>query len=180
VLFHPKTFGTPRAVNSLRIIMSKTAVGLFEKPSVADQVVHELGASGFPRSEIRLLREPLDMPVSEVTSIPHVDFEVRLGRDLEAIGASAGEANAYVQGVRRGGVLVFATGSNEGVDSAAEIMNRHGAINVEELIGREPGNGGNIGENVSLPREDMPPVHEMATQTGRIRQSGDGVRMFVW
>jgi hypothetical protein len=160
--------------------MSKTAVGLFKDPSVADQVVHELEANGFPRSEIRLLKEPLDMPLTEVTSIPHVEFEVSLGRDLEAIGASAGEANAYVQGVRLGGVLVFATGSNEGVDSAAEIMNRHGAMNVEELIGREPGNDGRIGENKSLAREDMPPVHEMATQTGRVRQSGDGVRMFVW
>jgi hypothetical protein len=30
--------------------MSKTAVGLFENPGVADQVVHDLEASAFPRA----------------------------------------------------------------------------------------------------------------------------------
>ena len=160
--------------------MSKTAVGLFQNPVVADQVVQELEARAFPRSEIRVLREPLDMPVPEVTSIPHVDFEVSLGRELEGIGASVGEANAYVQGVRQGGSLVFATGSNDSVDTAAEVMNRHGALNVEELIGREPGNAGSVGETKSLPREEMASLGAMSTQTGRIRTSGDGVRVFVW
>jgi hypothetical protein len=159
--------------------MSKTAVGLFENQGVADQVVHDLDASGFPRNEIRLLREPLDMAVSGVTSIPHTDFEVGLGRELKAIGASEGEANAYVQEVRRGGVLVFATGSSEEVDNAAGIMNRHGAVTVEELVGREPGNGRIAGGSLPLSRDaDTHPFD--STQTGRIRQSGDGVRMFVW
>jgi len=154
--------------------MSKTAVGLFENPGVAEQVVHDLDASGFPRNEVRTIKESLDMAVTGVTSIPHTDFEVGLGRDLAAIGASEGESNAYVQEVRRGGVLVFATGS-----SAAAIMNRHGAITVEELIGREPGNGRIAGASLPLVREEMPSIHD-TTQTGRIRQSGDGARMFVW
>lgn len=160
--------------------MPKTAVGLFEKPEVADQVVHDLDASGFPRKEIRLIREPLDLPVSEATSIPHVDFEVSLGRELVGMGASAGEANAYVEGVRRGGVLVFATGSGIDVDNAAAIMNLRGAIGVEELIGREPGADGKIGQELSLPREGLAAVGGTSSQTGRVRQSGDGVRMFVW
>jgi hypothetical protein len=153
--------------------MSKTAVGLFENPSVADQVVTDLDACAFPQNEIRVLSEPLDMAVAGVTSIPHVDFEVGLGRELQAIGANVQEANAYIQGVRHGKVLVFATGSNQEVDNAAEIMNRHGAIKLEELIGREPVNGG-------LPANYLPAAHNDSLQTGRIRQSGDGVRMFVW
>jgi hypothetical protein len=75
--------------------------------------------------------------------------------------------------MRRGGVVVFATGSNAEVDKAAEIMNRHGAIEVEEFIGREPNTGGIIDEN-------MPVVHDISPQSGRIRQSGGGARMFVW
>jgi hypothetical protein len=158
--------------------MSKTAVGLFENPGVADQVVRDLDAGSFPRKEIRVLKEPLGMAVTEVTSIPHTDFEVGLDRDLKAIGASPEEASAYVQEVRRGGVLVFATGSGPEVDQAAEIMSRHGAIKVEELTGREPGARGMTGESLPLSRgANMP--HD-ATQTGRVRQSGDGVRMFVW
>jgi len=160
--------------------MSKTAVGLFENQGVADLVAHDLGAGDFPRTKIRILREPLDMAVTGVTSIPHTDFEVGLGRELKAIGASEGEAKAYVQQVRLGGVLVFATGSSEEVDNAAGIMNRHCAIAVEELIGREPGIGTAAGGNLPLSRDaNTPPLHD-TTQTGRVRQSGDGVRMFVW
>jgi hypothetical protein len=108
-----------------------------------------------------------------IMGTPHTDFEVGLNREIKAIGASEFEANAYVQGVRRGGVLVFATGSNAEVDTAAEIMNRRGAIEVEEFIGRKPNTAGVIDEN-------MPAVQDISAQTGRIRQSGDGARVFVW
>jgi hypothetical protein len=143
--------------------MSKTAVGLFEDPGVADQVVHDLDASAFPRNEIRVLGEPRDMSMTGLTGTPRTDFEVGLNRELKAIGASDREASAYVQGVRRGGVLVFATGSNEQVDSAAEIMNRHDALEVEELIGSEPSTSGLASERVA-----------------RIQLSRGGVRMFTW
>ena len=68
--------------------MSKTAVGLFENPGLADQVVHDLEAGGFPRNEIRILGESLDMAGSGVTSTPNIDFEVSLNRDLRKIGAT--------------------------------------------------------------------------------------------
>ena len=153
--------------------MSKTAVALFEKPSVADQVVHDLGTSGFPQNEIRIRREPLDMAVTGVMSFPDTDFEVGLEQELKAIGATLREANAYAQGVRRGGVLVFSTGSNAGVHNAGEIMNRHGAIEIEQLTGGEPNDAEMIGENVSF-------VPDSSSQAGRIRESGGGARMFVW
>jgi len=154
--------------------MSKTAVGLFENPGVADQVAHDLDTSAFPRNEVRILGEPLSMAVTGDTSTPRTDFEVGLNRELRTIGASDREAEAYVQGVRRGGVIVFATGSSEAVDNATEVMNRHGAIEVEELIGSEPGSSG------SLTGESLPPMQVSSDQTGRIRQSGGGARMFAW
>jgi hypothetical protein len=52
-------------------------------------------------------------------------------------------------------------------------MNRHAATKVEELTGGELAHGSLTGVN-------LPPVHIDSLQTGRIRQSGDGVRMFVW
>jgi len=48
--------------------MSKTAVGLFENPGVADQVVHDLDARAFPRNEIHILGEPREMSGDGVTS----------------------------------------------------------------------------------------------------------------
>jgi hypothetical protein len=113
--------------------MAKTAVGLFENPSSVDDVVHELEASGFPRNDVRVLGEPREMAGSGVMSTPHTDFEVDLIRELRTIGAAEADAEAYVEGVRRGGVMVFATGSDEKADVAAEIMNRHGVVEIEEL-----------------------------------------------
>jgi hypothetical protein len=153
--------------------MSKTAVGLFHSPSVADQVVQDLDASAFPRNEIRILGEPRDMSVSGAMSTPRLDFEVGLSRELEAIGATADEANAYVQGVRRGGVLVFASGTSAQADKASEIMNRHGAIEVEELVGSGL-------PTDRLGGETMTRIQDSSSQTGRISQTGSGARMFVW
>ena len=153
--------------------MSKTAVGLFENPGVADQVVRDLEASGFPEKDVRILSESLDMPGSGVMGIPNIDFEVSLNRDLRKIGASGPEAEAYVKGVRRGGVLVFASGSNERIDTAAEIMNRHSPIDVEELTGGELDLPSTTGENVT-------PTQTRSVQTGRVRQSGGGARVFAW
>jgi hypothetical protein len=70
-------------------------------------------------------------------------------------------------------VLVFATGSDDQVNSAADIMNRHGAAEVEELTGREPNTGRITGEDMPLAQSDF-------SQTGRVRQQGSGARMFVW
>jgi hypothetical protein len=153
--------------------MSKTAVGLFKNPGVADQVVHDLDASGFPRGEVRRLGEDRDMGDTGMMGTPHTDFAVGLDRELRRIGASDPEAHAYVQGVRRGGVLVFATGSDDQVNSAADIMDRYGAAEVEELTGREPNTDRIAGQGMPLVQSDL-------SQTGRIRQPGSGARMFVW
>ena len=114
------------------------------------------------------------MPVTGIMSTPRTDFQVRLEMELKAIGATTPEANAYAQGVARGGVLVFATGSVQEVDSASEIMNRLGAMEVEELTGNAPNLTGVIETGASLAYTGS------ATQTGRTRQSGGGARMFVW
>ena len=142
--------------------MSKTAVGLFEHPGVVDLVVRDLDASAFPRDKIRTIGEPREMEGDGVTSTPRIDFEVGLNRELTAIGASSREADAYVQGVRRGGVLVLATGSNEQVD-----------MELAELNGSRP-------ETLSVPSENMTPMLDGSPQTGRIAQPGGGARMFVW
>jgi hypothetical protein len=153
--------------------MAKTAVGLFENRGLVDEVVRDLEASGFPRNDVRILGEPREMAGTGVMDIPHTDFEVDLIRELKTIGATEADAEAYVQGVRRGGVMVFATDSGEKTDAAAEIMNRHHAVEIEELNGSEP----------HLPRtdgNDMAPGRDSSVLAGRVRSSGGGARLFVW
>src|SRR4030095_617564 len=92
--------------------MPKTTVGLFKNPVVVQDVVRELEALGFPRNEISTLREQATFDVTGVMSFARLDFETDLIRELTRIGATKAEANAYVEGLQRGGALVFATGSD--------------------------------------------------------------------
>ena len=153
--------------------MAKTAVGLFENSGLVDGVVRDLAASGLLQKDVRVLREPVEMPGSGLMSTPHSDFEAALIRDLTAFGVIEADAEAYVQGVRRGGVMVFATGIGGKADKAAEIMNSHGAVEVEKISASRP----------ALPNADLGeenPLRDHSTQTGRVRCPGSGARLFVW
>jgi hypothetical protein len=153
--------------------MNKTAVGLFENSGSADEVVHDLEASGFPKNDVRVLGEPREMAGSGLMSTPHTDFEAGLIRDLRAFGVIEADAEDYVQGVRRGGVMVFATGSGDKAEAATEIMNRHGAVEVEKISASRP-------ELPSADSGEALPGREQTVQIGRDRSSGSGARLFVW
>jgi hypothetical protein len=153
--------------------MTKTAVGLFESSRLADEVVRDLEATGFPKNDVRVLGEPREMAGSGLMSTPHTDFEVGLIRDLTAFGVIEADAEDYVQGVRRGGVMVFATGSGDKAEAATEIMNRRGAVEVEKISASRP----------ELPNADSGesiPGRKQSVQIGRDRSSGSGARLFVW
>jgi len=155
--------------------MAKTAVGLFESPERVDDVVREIEALGFPRNEIRTLEEPRMFEITGVMSFPRLDFEVEVRRELARVGATRAEMEAYVDGLRRGGALVFATasGEDEKVDAAAEILNRRGAIGLDELTGPEP--------HLPYPaHEGMSAGANVSVLAGRVRQSGGGACLFVW
>ena len=153
--------------------MAKTAVGLFENPGSVDEVVRDLEASGFPGKDVRVLGEPREMAGSGLMSTPHTDFEVGLVRDLTAFGVVEADAEAYVRGVRRGGVMVFASGSDDRSEAAIEIMNRHGAVEMEKISASRP-------ELPSMDNDEAPRDRDSSVQTGRSRSSGGGARLFVW
>jgi hypothetical protein len=152
--------------------MPKTVVGLFENPALVDDAVREIEALGFPRQEVRTLQEPVSFAVTGVMSFPRLDFETDLSRELSRIGATDPEAHAYVEGLRRGGALVFATGSDEQIASASRVMNSRGAAEIEEVIGTEPQMP--VVSHRLMPRRDTPVL------AGRVRESGGGACVFVW
>jgi len=153
--------------------MPKTAVALFQNADVVDRVVREIEALGIPRNEVQRLEEPKTFEISGVMSFPRLDFEVDLRRELSRIGASKAEADDYVEGLRQGGALVFATALDDKVDAAAAVMNRYGAVDLEESSGPEP-------ELPHVAAEGAPPIHDAQVTTGRIRQTGEGATFFVW
>ncbi len=153
--------------------MAKTAVGLFENPGSVDEVVRDLVAGGFPREDVRVLGEPRDMEGGGVMSTPRTDFEVGLLRDLTAFGVIEADAKDYVEGVRRGGVMIFATASGDKAEGATDIMNRHGAVEIEKISGSRP-------ELPSAELNEASPTHDPAVQSGRFRTRGTGARLFTW
>jgi hypothetical protein len=153
--------------------MPKTAVGLFEKPSIVDDVIREIEALGFPRNEIRTVDQPVSFDVTGVMSFSRFEFEGDLIRELTRIGMTQAEAQIYIEGLRRGGALVFATGSDKNVDTAADIMNRRGAVDIEETIGPEPQSPGVV-------RESTTPIRGNVLMSRRANQLGRGARLFTW
>lgn len=153
--------------------MPKTTVGLFRDPRIVEDVVRQIEALGFPRNEVRIVDEPRAFEVTGVMSFARLDFEVDLMRELTRIGATRAEAEEYVEGLRRGGALVFATGSDEKADVAAAIMNGRGAVEIEETSGPEP-------HLPTVIRQNVAPMTETSVMAGRIRQPGGGACVFVW
>ena len=153
--------------------MPKTVVGLFENSGLVDDVVRDIEALGFPRQEVQTVTEPLTFDVTGVMSFPRIDYEVQMSRELTRIGATEAESKVYVDGLRRGGSLVFATGSEEKIRSAGDVMNTYVAVDIEEMQGTEPQMPGVIHPNLT-------PMRDGALVAGRIAQSGGGPRCFVW
>ena len=89
--------------------MPKTAVGLFENPGLVDERRPRDRGPWFSSERGSHLTEPATFEVTGVMSFPRLDFEVDLVRELTRIGATKAESQAYVEGLRRGGALVFAT-----------------------------------------------------------------------
>ena len=151
--------------------MTQTAVGLFKNSTLAQETIEALKTEGFAANNLRLLVEPRYMRVTGVLSIPDNDFCAALRRDLRAMGAKDDEAQAYVQGVRHGGALVFANGTAEQAQGCVDVMSRHQGSNVEELATCESMHHG---------AERPLPSRNDYVQAGRTRLSGGGARIFVW
>lgn len=153
--------------------MPKTAVALFKDPGFVEDAVREIEKLGIPKQEVRTLEEPGTFPVNGVMSFTRLDFEVELKHALNEIGATESEEEAYIRGLRNGGVLVLASGPDESVEAAAQIMNRRGGMDLEKSGGPEP----------ELPEpdlEDALPSRDTPLQTGRIREVTPGAHLFVW
>lgn len=153
--------------------MPKTAVALFKNPASVEGVLKEIEGLGIPKQELQTLEEPFTFPVNGAMSFTRADYEAELKHALSEIGATESEEKAYIQGLRKGGALVFASGPDQKVEEAAKIMNRRGAMDLEKTSGAEP-------ELPEADIEDAVPSREAPVQAGRIQEAGSGAQLFVW
>jgi hypothetical protein len=153
-------------------VMKTTAVGLFAQSETAEAVVNALRESGIASDEIRVLARPVASSVDSATSTPGLDFVAALAEDLRSMGANDSELEAYLDGVRNGNVLVFASGNAAQADSAAQVMNRFEPAEMHELAGAIPelpaAHVGEVGTNILSMKGD------------RARAQATGARVFTW
>ena len=131
----------------------------------------EIEKVGIPKRDVRTLDTP-GAPVNGVMSFGRLDFEIELRHALSEIGAKDSKKEEYIQGLRHGSVLVLASGSDQVVEAAAQIVNRKGAVDLEKSSGPEA--------DLSEPDfGNAVPTRDTSLQAGRIRE-GAGAHLFVW
>jgi uncharacterized protein (TIGR02271 family) len=144
--------------------MAKIVIGLFNDRSEAQQVVQALGNDGFRREDIRTLTSQEGASVGTLT----------------AHGVPEAEAQAYAEGLRRGGAVVLVDAADERAERAVAIMERYPAADLEPRTGagaaRERGRSdARAGETGDV----KVPVVEEELQVGTRQVQRGGVRLYT-
>jgi uncharacterized protein (TIGR02271 family) len=144
--------------------MAKTVIGLFDDRREAQHIVQALVDDGFRREDIRTLTSQEEASVGA----------------LSAHGVPEAEAQAYADGVRRGGALVLVDAADDRADRAVAIMERPPAVDRETRTGtdaaREPGRSGTRGVETG---DVNIPVVEEELQVGTRQVQRGGVRLYT-
>src|SRR5262245_15069171 len=114
--------------------MAKTLVALYDTFTDAEQVVQELIADDFSRSDMHLA---LDHTKSLTAHTSSVEWDsayegANLFDTLADLGVPYDEANAYTEGVRRGGTLVVVESSDDRAERGMEILRRLHPVDIHE------------------------------------------------
>jgi stress response protein YsnF len=102
-------------------MMSKTIVALFNEKSEAEKARQDLIRTGLQQSGIR------------VEDYSSTDISSRF-RNLKSIGVPERHAEAYCEGLRRGGGLLIASVDETSVPEARNVLQRDGAVNVDQRV----------------------------------------------
>jgi uncharacterized protein (TIGR02271 family) len=172
--------------------MVNTVVGLLDNRAEAEKAVRDLVSAGFTRDHIHVTASDVEYERELGTRPPAGEssgfrgFMERLGlwesrrRD---IGLPAEDIGYYSEGVRRGGLLVSVETDEGHIDRAAEILEDHGAVNVEEKAAEWQRSGwsaptasttattaGRAGEEARIPVvEEQLKVGKRAVRRGGVR-----------
>src|ERR671915_137842 len=120
--------------------MAKTLVGLYDTFTESKQVVQELVENGFLRSDIKLATHSAEDVQGYDVDYTYAETAVSTGRGRGVIdlltrsGVPQSEADAYAEGVRRGGTLVLVKAQDEQMDLGLEIMNRVHSVDIDTRV----------------------------------------------
>jgi uncharacterized protein (TIGR02271 family) len=144
--------------------MAKTVIGVFQDLSKAQEVVRALVDDGVRREDIRTLTSQEGAAVGTLT----------------AVGVPEPEAQAYVEDVRRGGVLVLADTPDDRVDRAVALMERYATVDLEAQTGADTARErGRSGIREVETGDVKVPVVEEELQVGTRQVRRGGVRLYT-
>ncbi|HVX66438.1 MAG TPA: hypothetical protein VHA11_07545 [Bryobacteraceae bacterium] len=179
--------------------MAKAVIGMFDKNAHAEEVVRELQSVGFSGDDLQIVVNRPDLETGPALGGPLEDMGTESGlgagtatassthragiiRALRSMGVPEEQAEEYAEGVSRGAALVIARSSDERADAAADLMDHHNALRVEERAAEWSAAGwkrrfARAGEDRGLsPRRRTADT----VQVGRDRTEAGGARIFVW
>lgn len=109
----------------------KTVVGILDGHKEAEKLQKDLIDSGFRRDAVKIER----CDAKEAAGAARKEGKGFFQRVKELFGSSdvpEEHRDLYAEGVRRGGCLLAVSAEDNEADRAVEIMNRHGAVDIEK------------------------------------------------
>jgi uncharacterized protein (TIGR02271 family) len=113
-------------------MQQQTIVAHFDDRSQAQQAMNALVEAGLPRSAIRLLPEAQTGYQRTGSSYDHARDEGGFLASLDDLAMSDEDRYSYAEGMSRGGVTLGVTTDDAHVDRIVEIVERHGAVDMDE------------------------------------------------
>lgn len=158
--------------------MPTTVVGLFRSMSQAESAIQDLITCGIPLDQTRVIAAGA--------------AKGAVLEDLEQAGVSEDDALLFYEGTQRGNALVIARADNDLAGRAADILDSHGAEDVEErakewrLMGLpeavpetsdDPSASATNGRTAGLEHQRSIPVVEEQLEVGKRQVERGGVRV---
>ncbi|HYE37307.1 DUF2382 domain-containing protein [Methylocaldum sp.] len=177
--------------------MLNTVVGLLDTRSEAEKVVHDLEREGFGRDHIHVLTSDVEYErelgtaggAQKESGLRYVLSKLGLLEERrQEIGLPVEDIRYYSEGVRRGGLLVTVETDESHADRAAQILEEHGAVNIEERATQwqqagttQPpmGKAGTTTEPIRGSEEAKIPVVEEELKVGKRAVKRGGVRVYT-
>lgn len=106
----------------------RTITAVYDTQAEAERAVEALAARGVPRSDLQVHREP-----SEPATGDHAEAASKgFWASLADLFVPDDDRYTYAEALRRGSVVVTARVDDAHYDAAAELMDTHGAVDLDE------------------------------------------------
>ena len=174
--------------------MATTLVGIFDDYNSAQQVAQELVERRFNQADINITANDAERGSTNYgdadasQSTPGTGIGDRISNffgNLFGSDVDESDRGVYAESVRRGSTLVTVRAEDQLVDTAVDIMNRYGAVDIDSRVAQYQASG-YTADQVSQERDTLAnqgevvlPVVEEQLQVGKRAVQRGGVRVYT-